>query len=63
MRGYPDTHRFRLSFAMDNAAFEEPTECGNILAELGAMLVDNPDRTSGKIYDSNGNLVGQWSRT
>lgn len=58
--------RFQLEIDCDNAAFGETDadtsgQVAYILHELSARLIDNPNRDSGALYDTNGNRVGQWS--
>lgn len=51
---------FKLSFAMDNAAFEgdHRATIAEILASLAKAVGDG--RSNGMVYDPNGNKVGAW---
>lgn len=52
---------FRLKIETDNAAFQESTaqeEIARILREIASKLDGLDD--SGKVYDGNGNYVGDW---
>lgn len=51
---------FKLSFAMDNAAFEgdHRATIAEILASLAKAV--GGGRSNGMVYDPNGNKVGAW---
>jgi hypothetical protein len=54
--------RFQLSFACDNAAFEDALrEHVATLLRGVADRIDNGSEDTGWIYDGNGNRVGAWS--
>ena len=52
---------FKLHFKTSNAAFDDDLkwmEAGNILRETAEYVSDG--RTSGTIFDGNGNSIGTW---
>lgn len=55
---------FKLQFSTDNAAFEGDSKWMEIDTILRAVADRAGDgQTSGIIWDSNGNRVGQWELT
>jgi len=50
-----------LSFDTGNAAFAEsgPYEAARILRDIAARIENG--KRSGKVFDLNGNSIGQWS--
>ena len=52
----------KIEFATGNAAFEDGYEAAEILACLGRLKdAILSGRRSGKVMDSNGNRVGEWT--
>jgi hypothetical protein len=55
-------HAFTLSFDMENAAFADgnaPEECARILRIVAGKAASGQE--GGTVWDSNGNVVGEWS--
>lgn len=53
--------RVTIEFNTDNSAFEEnPSETHFILADLDEALARSKPGDDGKVYDTNGNRIGQW---
>jgi len=51
---------FKLKFETDNAAFDDPNwETHRILKHIADVVLKG--ETSGKVMDSNGNSIGEWS--
>lgn len=55
--------KFSLNFKMDNEAFADymEGEVKQILHDVGEHVTQG--RTAGKVFDSNGNSVGEWKIT
>jgi hypothetical protein len=57
---------FTLRIQSDDAALTDAGghhELQTILQTLAQVVVDNPRKSEGAVFDSNGNKVGRWSRS
>lgn len=54
---------FKLEFSTANAAFEDNLEMESHYIVLGVAEAIREGRRSGKVRDTNGNTVGEWSLT
>lgn len=54
---------FKLEFSTSNAAFEDNLEMESHYIVLGVAEAIREGRRSGKVRDTNGNTVGEWSLT
>lgn len=49
----------RIEYETENAAFEDPSEHESVLRRILSGI--EYGATSGRVMDSNGNKVGEWS--
>lgn len=55
--------KFRMEISMDNAAFEDSDELGNLIRQGAEQVKIQLPGNWEPIRDSNGNTVGKWEIT